>query len=124
MERVISFETAQLIPSDYDGESVAAYTKEGYIYPKSYLYSMQPGESFPCVRYDTLVAWLRENHGIWVSVVDDYCDGIFISYKVVDYGHSGGIHPGMPEDYHKPEDYYKVLESGLFKALEILKNRK
>lgn len=133
MERVISFETAQLIPSDYDGESVAAYTKEGYIYPKSYLYSMQPGESFPCVRYDTLVAWLRENHGIWVSVYDDYhmsknipC----ISYKVTTYGnakehcgYSKEIHQGLPYKYLKPEDYHKVLEAGLFKALEILKTR-
>lgn len=71
----------------------------------------------------SLQGWLREKHGIWVSVVDDYCDGIFISYKVVDYGHSGGVHPGMPEDYHNPEDYYNVLEDGLFKALGILKTR-
>lgn len=82
----------------------------------------------------SLQKWLREKHGIWVSVHDDYhmsknipC----ISYKVTTYGntkehcgYSKEIHQGLPYKYLKPEDYHKVLESGLFKALEILKNRK
>lgn len=84
-------------------------------------------DRFSAPLQSSLQKWLREKHGIWVSVYDDYhmskkipC----ISYKIAIYGCSKEIHQGLPYKYLKPEDYYKVLEDGLFKALEILKERK
>lgn len=120
MERVISFETARLIPSDYDGESVAAYTKEGYIYPKSYLYSTQPGESFPCVRCDDLQAWLREKHHIHVMIGVDDLDWW---WQLYDSSANGRLkeYNQITESYAGKKTYEEAMEEGLFKALEILK---
>lgn len=120
MERVISFETARLIPSDYNGETVAAYDKEGHILPKDYLYSTQPGESFPCVRYDDLQSWLREKHHIHIMIGVDDLDWWWQLYdssangRLKEYNH-------ITESYAGNKTYYKALEAGLVKALEILK---
>lgn len=65
--------------------------------------------------------WLREEHGIWVSVQDMFSNGILISYNVMDYAHAGGLYPGKPMKYCSTDDYYNVLETGLYKALELLK---
>lgn len=120
MERVISFETARLIPSYYDGETVAVYDKEGHILPKDYLYSTQPGESFPCVRHDDLVTWLRDKHHIHVMIgVDD----LNWWWQLYDSSANGRLkeYNHITESYAGKKTYEEALESGLFKALQIIK---